>query len=76
MQPRMKIEQPYQPDFIYTKNKLNMSRRDRRMEIDRLNGILLQKMDAIREEEYTKNKLRPEAQNLKTLNAHTMDIMN
>lgn len=55
----MKIEQPYQPDFIYTKNKLNMSRRDRRMEIDRLNGILLQKMDAIRDEEYTKNKLRP-----------------
>ena len=53
-----------------------MSRRDRRMEIDRLNGILLQKMDAIREEEYTKNKLRPQAQNLKTLNAHTMDVMN
>ena len=35
-----------------------MSRRDRRVEIDRLNQILLQKMDAIRDEEYNTNKLR------------------
>lgn len=53
-----------------------MSRRDRRVEIDRLNQILLQKMDAIKDEEYNTNKLRPEAQNLKTLNMHTIDIMN
>lgn len=33
-------------------------------------------MVAIRDAEYNTNKLRPEAQNLKTLNAHTMDIMN
>lgn len=53
-----------------------MSRRDRRVEIDRLNQILLQKMDAIKDEQYNTNKLRPEAQNLKTLNTHTMEVMN
>jgi hypothetical protein len=36
-----------------------MSRRDRRIEIDRLNQILLQKMDAIKDEQYNTNKLRP-----------------
>lgn len=53
-----------------------MSRKDRRIEIDRLNSILLTKMEAIKDAPYHTNKLRPEAQNLKTLNAHTMDIMN
>lgn len=72
MQPKLRIEQPFQPDFIYSKHKLNMSRRDRRIEIDRLNGILLTKMEMIKDEEYNQNKLRLEAQNLKTLNAHTM----
>lgn len=53
-----------------------MSRKDRRIQIDRLNSILLTKMEAIKDAPYQTNKLRPEAQNLKTLNAHTMDIMN
>jgi hypothetical protein len=30
MKPQMKIKNPYQPDFIYSKDKLNMSRKDRR----------------------------------------------
>lgn len=53
-----------------------MSRRDRRIEIDRLNSILLIKMESIKDAPYYANKLRPEAQNLKTLNAHTMDVIN
>ena len=31
-------------------------------------------MKKISREDYTTNKLRPEAQNLKTLNQHVMDI--
>jgi|JI10StandDraft_1071094.scaffolds.fasta_scaffold1985416_1 hypothetical protein len=33
-------------------------------------------MEGIKDEDYPQNKLRPEAQNLKTLNAHTIDTMN
>ena len=76
MQPRMQISSPVQPDFVYTKNKLNMSRRDRRLEIDKHNEILLIKMNAIKDADYNVNKLRPEAQNLKTLNAQVMNTMN
>lgn len=53
-----------------------MSRRDRRVEIDRLNCILLNKMEIIRLADYNVNKLRPEAQNLKTMNAHTIELSN
>ena len=53
-----------------------MSRRDRRVEIDKQNMILLSKMNAIKFADYTTNKLRPEAQNLKTLNSHVMNTMN
>ena len=53
-----------------------MSRRDRRVEIDKQNMILLSKMNAIKFADYTVNKLRPEAQNLKTLNSHVMNTMN
>lgn len=76
MKPRMHIEKPCQPDFVYSKNKLNLSRKERRIEIDRHNEILLKKMNAIKLEEYNVNKLRPEAQNLKTLNAQVMNNMN
>ena len=76
MQPRMRIQSPCQPDHVYAKNKLNMSRRDRRVEIDKQNMILLSKMNAIKMADYNVNKLRPEAQNLKTLNAHVMNIAN
>lgn len=36
-----------------------MARKDRRIEIDRLNHILLNKMEGIRLAEYNGNKLRP-----------------
>lgn len=36
-----------------------MARKDRRIEIDRLNQILLSKMQEIKDEDYPQNKLRP-----------------
>jgi hypothetical protein len=44
------------------------------MEIDYQNEILLSKMDKISKADYPTNKLRPEAQQLKTLNKHVMDL--
>ena len=44
------------------------------MEIDYQNDILLNKMKKISVDNYTTNKLRPEAQNLKTLNQHVMNL--
>ena len=44
------------------------------MEIDYQNEILLSKMQKISKEDYHTNKLRPEAQQLKTLNRHIQNI--
>jgi hypothetical protein len=44
------------------------------MEIDHQNEILLSKMQKISKESYNTNKLRPEAQQLKTLNKHIQNV--
>ena len=43
------------------------------LEIDHQNEILLTKMHKINKDDYMVNKLRPEAQQLKTLNQHIMN---
>ena len=47
---------------------------DRLLEIDYQNEILLSKMNKISKAVYVTNKLRPEAQQLKTLNKHIMNV--
>ena len=56
IKPIIHIKTPYQPGFIYTKPKLEMSRRgmdsfmvDRLREIDKQNRLLLNKLDKIYE---------------------------
>ena len=56
IKPIIHIKSPYQPVFIFTKPKLEMSRRgitalilDRLIEIDKQNRILLSKLDKIYE---------------------------
>jgi hypothetical protein len=46
---------------------------DKLIEIDRQNEILLNKMQIIKSANYPQNKLRPEAQHLKSLNHHYMN---
>ena len=47
----MRLEEPKTPSFILSKNKVNSVRRDRQIEIDSGNKILLKKIKKIKDGE-------------------------